>query len=152
MAAFTCINMNMSNIKRSTLLFRVWPFPVPNMFRINPVIESLRLPRKLLIVQLLSHAGCRVPERLNQINGSYGETVSIGLIAHSQLKWCVNVALFFVPSHMQVMLTRSFVRKSVDEPGVGVEVEYDGLVSGEDRLPSLVGHSVGMVDGGNQSE
>lgn len=122
------------------------------MFRINPVIESLRLARELLIVQPLSHASCRVPERLDQINGSHSETVSIGLIAHSQLKWCVNVALFFIPSHVQVMLTRSLVGKSVDEPGVRVEVEYDGLVSGENGLPSLIGHSVGMVDGGNQSE
>lgn len=39
---------------------------------------------------------------------------------------------------MQMMLTRSLVSESVDELGVGMEVEDDWLISGKYGLPPLI--------------
>jgi hypothetical protein len=40
----------------------------------------------------------------------------------------------------------------VDEPGVRVEVENDGLVIRKDSLPLSIGHTVRVVNSGNESE
>jgi hypothetical protein len=105
---------------------------------IESIIESLGLARQLLIDQPLSHTGCRVAEMLNQVNSVNSKAVSISLIAYSQLKRSVNIALLPVASYIQIMLARSLIRESVDKPGVRVEVKDYWFVGGEDGLPPLV--------------
>ncbi len=53
---------------------------------------------------------------------------------------------------MQVLAARALVGQAVDQPGVGVEVEDDGGVVGEEGDPFCVGQAVGVVDWGDELE
>lgn len=129
---------NNINPKRHNLFLGPRPRPVANMFRIKPIIERLSLTSHLLIDQLLPNTGSGITKRLNQVNGVNCKTVPIRVVAHSQLEGRVDVALLAVAAHMQVVLTGTLVCQPVDEPRVGVEIEYDWLVRGEDCFPLLV--------------
>lgn len=124
----------------------IWPSPVPNMQRINAVLISLSLCLNLQIQQLLSNSGTLVVQAWNTINCIHGQAVSISLVANSQLKRSVNVALLLVSTNVNVGLTGSFVGETVNEPWVGVEVEDDGAVVGEDGCVLGVRQTVRVVD------
>lgn len=85
-------------------------------------------------------------QRWDTINGIHGQTVTISLVADSQLKWGIDVALLLVASDVDIELAWALIGEPVDEPWVGVEVEYDGFVVCEDGGPLSVAESVGMVD------
>jgi len=123
----------------------VRPCPLPDEFRIDTVVECLLLGRDLHVVELLADTGALVLQHGQAVNGIHGETVTIGLVADSQLKRGIDVTLLLVSSDVDVELTRALVGESVDEPWVGMEIEDDGLVVGEDVGPLLIGHSMGMV-------
>jgi len=74
-------------------------------------------------------------QRRDAINSIHRETVPISLISDSQLEWRIDVALLLVSADVDVELTGSLICESVDEPWVGVEVEYNGSVIREDGFP-----------------
>jgi hypothetical protein len=65
-------------------------------------------------------------------------------IANGQLQRRIDVALLLVATHVNVVLMRPVVGEPVDQPGVGVEVEDDRPVRGEERLELAIGQPVRM--------
>lgn len=101
---------------------------------------------------MLPHARRGIAQGWNTVDGVDRQAVPVGLIPYSQLKWRIDVALFLVAPHVEVVLTRPLVGETVDEPGVRVEVEDDGFVGGEDGPPLAVRHTVRMIGVGDKAE
>lgn len=94
------------------------------------------------IIQLLPRHRTLVLEVGQTIDSVHRKTVSVGLVTNSELERSVDVTFLLVTSDVDVVRTRALVSESVDEPGVGVEVEDDGSVSGEVRNPLMISKTV----------
>ena len=66
------------------------------------------------------------------INRIHRQTIPVRLIPDRQLERGVDVALLLVAADVEVEAAGTLVGQAVDEEGVGVEVEDDGAVGGED--------------------
>src|SRR5271166_4847269 len=77
---------------------------------------------------------------------------AIDLIDDGELKRRVDVAFFLVPAHVDVLVIPAAVGKFVDERGVRMKIEDDGLVDGEERVEITIRKPVRMFGGGHQTE
>lgn len=105
---------------------------------VDTVLESILDGPDLLVPELLTDGRSPVVQVGHPIDGLDGETESIGLVLDGELKRGVDVSLFPVTTDVDVAGPVSPVGESVDKPGVRVEVDNDGLVSGEDAVKLLV--------------
>ena len=128
------------------------PSPILQKLRINPLLKSLIPGLNLRPVQRLPCTGPSDPQPFHPINSVHGQTEPVRLVPDRELQRRVDVALLLVPAHVHVAVARALVGQSVDQPGVGVEVEDDGGVVGEEGDPFCVGQAVGVVDGGDELE
>jgi hypothetical protein len=105
---------------------------------VDTVLESIRDGPDLLVPELLTDGRSPVVQVGHPIDGLHGETESIGLVLDGEFERGVDVSLFPVTTDVDVAGSVPPVGESVDEPGVRVEVDNDGLVSGEDAVEFLV--------------
>jgi hypothetical protein len=123
----------------------VRPLEVSQVRGVDTVLEGIVLSRDLLVDELLpDHTGL-VLEVGHSVDGLHGETESIRAVSDGELERGIDVSLFVVASNVDVGGSLSLVNQAVNEEGVRVEVEDDGLVVGEDRVELVIGQSVGMV-------
>jgi hypothetical protein len=134
------------------LIFRVRPSPLPDLQRINPILIRTSLHLQLLIQQLLPHPRRLIMQARDPINRIHRQTIPVRLIPDRQLERGVDVALLLVAANVQVEAAGPLVGQAVDEEGVGVEVEDDGAVGGEDGAVFAIREAVGMVDVGDELE
>ena len=66
------------------------------------------------------------------------EVEAVDLIENRKLQRRVDVALFLIPADVDVSVVGPAISELVDERRVGVEVEDDGLVAGEQAVELLV--------------
>lgn len=115
-------------------------------------MERVVLSADLPVQQPVPRRGAAVAQAGHAVDGVDGEAEAVGAVADGQLERGVDVALFEVADDVQVVLALALVRQAVDEPGVAVEVEDDGLVVGEDGLELGVGAAVRVLGLGDQLE
>ncbi len=83
-----------------------------------------------MLVSVRAASDLRVPEFLfgmatgllqlgNSVDGVNGQTETIGLVVHSQLHWCVDIALLLISPHVE-RLVRARISQSVDQPGIAI--------------------------------
>lgn len=117
--------------------------------RIHPRAIRKILPLNLLILKILPRARALVPERLallgDLINRQDRDAEAVGLVADGELERRVDVALLLVAADVHEVLAWATIGQTVDEPGVGVEVEDDGFVVGKDGGVLGVGEAVRVV-------
>lgn len=106
----------------------------------------------LFIQQRLPSGTTPIPNARQTINGIDRQRKSIRLIANRKLKRCVDVPLLDISAHMEVVLTLPLIRQPVDQPWVGMEIEYHGFVVCEQRLELAVRQAMRMIAFGNQLE
>ncbi|CRK12876.1 hypothetical protein BN1723_009833, partial [Verticillium longisporum] len=121
------------------------PLPVLEEGGVQPRLEGDVLGANLLVAQGLPRGGTAVVQARDAVDGVDGEAEAVRLVADGQLEGRVNVALFLVAADVEVGGAGPLVGQAVDEPGVRVEVEYDGDVGGEEGGPLGVGEAVGVV-------
>ena len=68
---------------------------------------------------------CRRGHAVDDVDG---EVEAVDLVEDGELERRVDVALLLVAAHVDVVVVLAAVGELVDERGVGVEVEDDGLV------------------------
>ena len=109
------------------------PSEALKLWRIHAsLICCIRAPQPLAN-QELPHASSFVAKHiLEVVDCDDGEREPIGFVPDRKFEGCVNVALLLVASDMHELLAFALVRQTVHEPWVGVEVEDDGPVVGED--------------------
>ena len=81
-------------------------------------------------------------KRGHPVNRVDGQAKTVGLIADGKLQRRVDVALFLVAAHVDIVLAGPAVGEAMDQPRVSVEVEDHGLVRGENSLELTVCQTV----------
>ena len=67
---------------------------------------------------------------------------TVDLVPHGQLERRIDIAMFLVAAHVEVLVVGAAVGELVNQPGVAVEVENDRLVGGEQAVKVPVGQAV----------
>src|SRR5208282_2972546 len=81
----------------------------------------------------------------NAIDDVDGKVEAIDLIYDREFQRRIDVALLFVPAHVNVVVIRPPIGELVDEPRVSVEIENDGLVFGKQRVKVRIRETVRML-------
>ena len=103
------------------------PLPLGDVLSIHAELESVIQAADLLIEQGFSNTRPCLPETGYPVNGVNGQAEAVCLVADSQLQGRIDVSLFLVAAHMNVMLPWPAVGQPVDQPWVRVEVEDHGF-------------------------
>lgn len=128
------------------------PRPVLQERWVNAILKRLIPGLELCIPQTFPGRRTLVRKSRNPIDGVDRQTESVGLVPDRQFQGGINVAFFFVSSHVQILVSRSLVRQAVDEPWVRVEIEYYGSVVCEQGDPFGIAEAVRVVDVGDELE
>jgi hypothetical protein len=108
------------------------PLPVSNFFFVDPFGVCIVNARDDLTLQPfldVSTDGTQTWDKIDDVNCQI-ETVD--LIENRKFERSVDAALFLVPVYMYVVVILAPVTKFVNERSIGMEVEDDRLVGGEE--------------------
>src|SRR5678815_4956810 len=120
------------------------PSPVPDCWAV--------LAFRIGIVDALDDLSFQPLLKLGCSNLKFGDTVddidrqveAVHLVADRKFQRSVDIALFFVPAHMDIGMIRSAIGELVNQPGISMKVEDHRLVSSEDRVEVTVGKAMRM--------
>ena len=99
----------------------------------------------LLVEQGLANTGTGDTETRDPVDRVDGQAETVGLVANGEFQRCVDVALSRCSRGRGCVLAGPAVGQTVDEPGVGVEVEDDRRVRREKRLELSVRQPVRVL-------
>lgn len=68
-----------------------------------------------------------------------------GFIQHRQFERCIDVALFLITTHVQVVMSLESVRELMDEPRITMEIKNDRLVRSEQAVEFTFRRPVRML-------
>ena len=105
-----------------------------------------------LILQPLLGVGGGSLQLWNAIDDVHREIEAVDLVEDGELERRVDIAFFLVTANVEVVVISPAVGELVDERGVGVEVEDDGLVDGEEAVELVLGEAVGVLTVGHEAE
>src|SRR6266403_4839650 len=129
-------------VARSCLF--IGPLPIGNVWLIDAELVGVIFAGDLLVEQGLANTGAGDAETGYPIDSVNGQAEAVSLVADGQFKWCINVALFLIAAHVDVVLTGAAVGQAVDQPRVGVKVEDHRLVPSKQSFEFTIGHAVWM--------
>jgi len=105
------------------------PLPIRDVGSIDAELVGVLFTRDLLVEEGLANTGACDTETGHPVNRIDGQAKAIGLVTDSEFQRRVDVALFLVATHMDVVLTWPAVGDAVDEPRVSVEVVATSVFS-----------------------
>ena len=123
------------------------PFPVANFIAIDALGVGVVDAVDDLVLEPFLDVSADGPEARNAVDDVNRQVEAIDLVEDGELERSVDVAFFLVAAHVDVAVICAAVREFVNERGVGVEIENDGLIGGEKRIEIAVGESVRMFGG-----
>ncbi len=135
---------------RSSFLGRLFrhclprPFPVANFFFVDAFGVSVVDALDDLVLQPFLDVRADGAQARNAIDDVDRQIEAIDLIEDREFERSVDVALFLVSAHMDVVMIRAPVGELVNQRGIGMEVEDDRLVGGEERIEVAIGKPVRM--------
>ena len=91
-----------------------------------------------LVLEPLLDVGGGGLEAGDAVDDVDGEVEAVYLVEDGELQRGVDVALFLVAANVDVVVVVALVGELVDQRGIGVEVEDDGLVGGEEGVELLL--------------
>ena len=97
-----------------------------------------------LILHLLHEVGAAVAELRQAADRVDDEVKAVDVVQNAHIEGRGDGALLLVAAHMEVAVVAA-VGQLVDERGVAVVGEDDGLILGEQAVVLLVGQAVGML-------
>src|SRR4029077_15991112 len=114
---------------RSSCLPR--PLPVSNVLFIDAFVVSVVEALDDLPLQPFFDVSANGAQTRNTVDDIDCQVEAIDLVDNREFKRSVDIPLFLVAAHMNVVMVRAPVTEFVNERGVGVEVEDHRLVGGE---------------------
>ena len=121
------------------------PFPVADFFFVDAFGVRVVDAVDDLVFQPFFDVGADGAQARNAVDDIDRQVEAVDLIEDREFQRRVDVAFFLVSAHMNVVVIRAAVAQLVNQRGVGVEVEDDRLVGGEERIEVAVGESVRML-------
>ena len=129
------------------------PSPVGELLDIQASLVSVVLSPDSLFNELLACARTLVTKPLaHVVNGQNRERETVCFVPDRKLKRGVDVALLFVATNVEEVLTRAVVGQTVHQPRVGVERKHNRLVVGEESAVFSVCQTMGVVAVGDELE
>ncbi len=124
--------------KRPAVLTLGGPPPTGNLRAVDAVFVSVGDGVDDLVLEpLLGVCGGRL-QRRHTIDDVDGEVEAVDLIQDGEFERGVDVALFLVSTHVDVVVIFSAIGELVDQCSVGVEVEDYGFVESEEAVELAV--------------
>ncbi len=105
-----------------------------------------------LVLEPLAGVTGGATEGRDTVDDVDGEVEAVDLVEDGEFERGVDVALFRVAADVEVFVVGLLVGELVDERGIGVEVEDNGLIRGEEGLELALAEAMGMVGGGHETE
>ncbi len=105
-----------------------------------------------LVFEPFLHVGADGREARDTVDDVDGDVEAIDLIEDGEFERRVDVALFFVAANVNIVVIFAAVAELVDERSVGMEIEDDRLVDGEEGIEIAVGEAVRMFGVGQEAE
>ena len=127
------------------------PLPVADFFHILAVLGDILLVLHQLVVHALDEVRALVAQLGQVDDGVLHQVEAVNLVLHAHIEGGGDGALFLVAVNAQVAVG-ALVGQLVDEGGIAVESEDDGLILGEDGVVLGVAEAVGMLVVGLQLE
>ena len=94
------------------------------------IVTALNLP----VAHFLLDVGARHLQPRYTVDNVDRQAEAVDLIVDGKLQWRVDIALFLVSAHVQVLAVGPPVGQAVDQPGVAVEIENDRLVDSKQAV------------------
>ncbi len=127
------------------------PHPLVDFWQVGAVlirvIDALDLP----VAQRLFGVCTGCLKRWDAVNDIHGEAEAVDLVLDGQIEGRVDVAFFLVAAHVQVVVIGAPISEPVNQPGIPMEVEDDGLVFGEEAVEVFIGEPVRVFGAGDQT-
>lgn len=95
------------------------------------MLKGILTAGNLLVLQHFLDMGTRHLESGHAIDHVNRDAKAIDLVGHRQIQRRVDVAFFFVATHMDVVMVGPPVGEAVDQPGIAVKVKDYRLIEGE---------------------
>src|SRR4030095_9321467 len=96
--------------------------------RVYAELVSVLLTRDSLVDEGLAHLGTGDTEPGHPVDGIYGQTEAVSVVANGKLQRGVDVTLLLVTAHVDIVLAGPAVSETVDQPRVTVKVKHHRLV------------------------
>src|SRR5688572_468582 len=103
------------------LCVSIRPFPLIDLGLIDAVLVGVVLALDLHITQYLLGVGAGSLQGGYAVDDVDGDAEAVDLILDGQIERRVDVALFFVAAHVQVVVIGAPVGQAMNEPGIAME-------------------------------
>jgi hypothetical protein len=113
------------------LLPSISPFPVNDLRFVDAVFVSISAACKLFVSEAVLCVRSFNLEFRHSINHVDRDTESVGLISNGQLERRIDIPLFLVSAHVEIVMVMPSIGQFVDRPGVRMEIENDRPVHSE---------------------
>ncbi len=100
------------------------------------------------VAEFLFEIGGTGSELGEAVDDVHGEVEAVEVVEDGHVEGGGDGAFFLVAADVEVVVVGAAIGEAVDEPGVAVEGEDDGLVFGEEDVEVGVGEAVGMFGAG----
>ena len=108
------------------------PLPVSNFFFVDAFDVCIVNARDDLTLQPFLDVGTDGTQTWDKIDDVNCQIETVDLIENRKFERSVDAALFLIPAYMYVVVILAPVTKFVNERSIGMEVEDDWLVGGEE--------------------
>src|SRR5438270_4087109 len=83
----------------------------------------------------------------NSMDGVNGELKAVHIVEYDHIKRSGCSSLFFIATHMHVVMVPATVAQTVNQPGIAVVCKDHRLVRGKQRVKRLIGQTMRMLPG-----
>jgi hypothetical protein len=109
-------------------LLPVSPRPLIDLGLVHPILVRIIHTVDLHVAQHLFGVGAGDLQGRHAINHIDSQTEPIDLILNSQIQRRVDVSLFLVTAHVEILVIGTSIGQTMDQPGIAVKVEDDGFI------------------------
>jgi hypothetical protein len=126
------------SLQRATSSLLERPYPIRHGLRVYPFSVCRFSGPYAFIHQFFPYSSSTITQFRDTINRINRETETIRLVLDRQPKRGINITFLSIACDVDVVLTFTHIRETVDEPRVRVEIEDDRLVVCEDGSELVV--------------
>src|SRR5262249_44621972 len=127
------------------LLDLVRPLPIGGIRPVSTMLERVVAASDLIIVKLCQRGPAGSLESGHVLDYLHCQREAINSILDRQFQRRIDIALFPVTVHVEVVMVRTAIGQTMNEPGISVEIENDRLIDAEKQIEVPIRQTVRMV-------
>ena len=112
----------------------VRPFPVADLRHIVAVAGDVLFVLDELVAQKLLEVGAPALQPGHAVDHVAGQMEAVEIVQHRHVERRGRGAFLFISPHVQIVVIGAPISEAMDQPGIAVEREDDGLIRREERV------------------